>query len=212
MSGPFPKNILEKVNQAWLDYKTKTGVTQTQVAKALGIKQSSFSQYLLGSTRGGIPLNTDFLIKFAHLLQLNFVEFGLECVFEQSLPNAYTLRIKYTISGATLKDRYCPVQSIVPNRNCYAVLVDIEGFIMHKGAILIIDPDDDIHEHDGVICRSADGPIKVGQIVYTNDVWRIVSPVWGDIFAFNPDEEDFVHRIIGNYSPESKGRLYMRKD
>ncbi len=212
MRGRFPKNVLEKVNQAWIDYKAKTGTTQTQVAKALGIKQSSFSQYLLGPAKGGIPLNTDFLVKFAHLLQLDFTEFGLECVFEQSLPKAYTLEIKYTLSGASLKDRYCPVQSIVPNLNCYAVLVDIEGFIMHKGAIIIIDPDDNIHENDGVICRSAEGPVKVGQIVYADDAWRIISPVWGDIFAFNPDKEDFVHRIIGNYSPEGKGRLYARKE
>ena len=211
MVNNAPNNILKRVNQAWLDYKAKSGVTQAQAAKALGIGQSSFSQYLRGPDNGGIPLNTNFLLKFCRLINKNAVEFGICSGLDLQVPEAYSMAIRYTLSGAAVKDRYCHVRSIVPHRNCYAVMVDIEGFILHKGAIIIIDPDDDIHENDGVICRTGDGPVKVGQIVFADDGWRIISPVWGDFFAFKADKEDFVHRIVGNYSPEGKGRRFERK-
>ena len=211
MENSFPKNILKRVNQAWLDYKSKSGVTQAQAAKALGIGQSSFSQYLRGPDNGGIPLNTKFLLKFSRLINKDPAEFGLAPGHDLLFPEAYSMELRYTLSGAVLKERYCQVRSIVPSRSCYAVLVDIEGFIMHKGAIIIVDPDDEIHENDGVICRTGDGPLKVGQIVFANNEWRIVSPLWGDFFAFKAHKEDFVHRIIGNYSPEGKGRRYEPK-
>ena len=210
MKKSDPKIILKRVNQAWLDYKSKSGATQAQAAKALGIGQSSFSQYLRGPDNGGIPLNTNFLLKFSCLINKDPAEFGIDSEFNVQPPEAYSMELKFTLSGAVLKGRYCQVRSIVPSRNCYAVLVDIEGFIFHKGAIVIIDPDDDIYENDGVICRTGDGPLKIGQIVSTEDGWRIVSPLWGDFFSFKADKEDFVHRVIGHYNPESKGKRYER--
>ena len=83
--------------------------------------------------------------------------------------------------------------------------------MLHKGSIIIIDPEDDIREHDGVICKTADGPVKVGQIVNSEDGWRIISPVWGNVLAFKADEEEFVHRIIGNYNPAGKGKIYKHR-
>ena len=211
MKNSFPENILKRVNKAWLDYKTKSGVTQAQAAKAIGIGQSSFSQYLRGPDNGGTPLNTNFLIKFSRLLNKDPAEFGIASGHHLPGPEAYSMEIRYTLTGAVLKDRYCQVRSIVPSRNCYAVEVDIEGFIFHKGAIVIIDPDEDIHENDGVVCKTGDGPMKVGQIVFSGDEWRIISPLWGDFFTFKADKEDFVHRIIGHYNPESKGKRYERE-
>ena len=73
----YSKDVLKKVNHAWLEYKAKTGVTQTQAAKVPGIKQSALSQYLRGPEKGGIPLNTDFLAKFAEMVQMDLTEFGL---------------------------------------------------------------------------------------------------------------------------------------
>ncbi len=212
MRSRYNKDVLNKVNQAWLEYKAKAGVTQTQTAKVLGIKQSAFSQYLRGPEKGGIPLNTDFLTKFADLIQVDLADFGLDSGIEMQRPEAFSLELKYTLSGATLTGKFCPVQSIVPKRNCYAVLVDMEGFVLSKGSIIIVDPDADIREHDGVICKTADGPVKAGQIVNAEDGWRIISPVWGTVLSFKADDEEIVHRIIGNYHPEGKGKIYRRKD
>ena len=212
MRSRYRKEILKKVNEAWLEYKAKAGVNQTQAAKTLGIKQSAFSQYLRGPEKGGIPLNTDFLTKFADLIQVDLADFGLDSAIEMQRPEAFSMEIKYALSGATLTDKYCPVQSIVPKRNCYAVLVDMEEFVLSKGSIIIVDPDADIREHDGVICKTADGPVKVGQIVDAEDGWRIISPVWGTVLSFKADEEAILHRIIGNYHPEGKGKVYPRKE
>ena len=92
------------------------------------------------------------------------------------------------------------------------MLVDMEEFVLSKGSIIIVDPDADIREHDGVICKTADGPVKVGQIVNAEDGWKIISPVWGTVLKFKADEEDFVHRVIGTYRPEGKGKVYPRKE
>lgn len=211
MRSRYNEEVLAKVQQAWLEYKAQTGINQTQAAKALGIKQSAFSQYLRGPEKGGIRLNTDFLTKFAGLIHLDLAEFGLEIGIEMQRPEAFSMEIRYTLSGATLTGRYCPVQSVVPKRNCYAVLVDMQGFVMANGSLILVDPDADIREHDGVICKTGDGPVKVGQIVSTEDDWRIISPVWGNVLAFKPYREEVVHRIIGYYHPEKKGKIYLRK-
>ncbi|TKB24616.1 helix-turn-helix transcriptional regulator [Desulfopila sp. IMCC35006] len=211
MRSHYKDEVLKKVQQAWLQYKAQARINQTQAAKALGIKQSAFSQYLRGPEKGGIQLNTDFLTKFADFIHMDLAEFGLDSGIELKRPAAFSLELRYTLSGATLTGRCFPVQSIVPKRNCYAVLVDMQGFVMPKGSIIIIDPDADISEHDGVICKTGDGPVKVGQIVDAEDGWRIISPVWGKVLSFKADEEGIVHRIIGYYHPDGKGKIYQQK-
>ena len=211
MRSRYNDKVLKKLQQAWLEYKAKAGINQTQAAKSLGIKQSAFSQYLRGPEKGGIPLNTDFLTKFADFIHVDLAEFGLDSGIEMKRPAAFSVELRYTLSGATLTGRYCPVQSIVPKRNCYAVLVDMQGFVMPKDSIIIIDPDADIREHDGVICKTGDDPVKVGQIVDAEDGWRIISPVWGNVLTFKADGEEVVHRVIGYYHPEGKGKIYRRK-
>ncbi len=211
MKNRYNKYVLKKLNQVWMEYKAKTGSTQVQMANAMGIKQSAFSQYLRGSEQGGIPLNSNFITKFAALTQVSLTEFGLTSGIEQQRPEAFSMELKYTLSGTILTDKYCPVQSIVPKRNCYAVLVDMEGFILHKGSLIIVDPDDNIREHDGVICKTSDGPIKVGQIINAEDGWKIISPVWGNVLSFKADDEQIVNRIIGNYYPEGSGKVYKLK-
>ena len=211
MRSRYNDEVLKKVQQAWLKYKSQAKINQTQAAKALGIKQSAFSQYLRGPEKGGIPLNTDFLTKFADFIHLDLAEFGLDSGIEMQRPAAFSMELRYTLSGATLTGRYCPVQSIVPARHCYAVLVDMQGFVMSKNSIIIIDPDADIREHDGVICKNGDGPVKVGQIIDAEDGWRIISPTWGNVLAFKADGEEIVHRIIGYYHPDGNDKIYLRK-
>jgi hypothetical protein len=208
MKTNYTDETLMRVNKAWHEYKANTGSNQVKVAKALGINQSAFSQYLRGPDNGGIALNTDFLTKFASLVRKDLAYFGLGVAVELHRPDAFSLDIRFSLSGAELQGKRCPVQSVVPNRNCYGVLVDLEGFVLTKGSIIIVDPDAEIREHDGVICKQGDGPVKVGQIVHAEDGWRIISPVWSTVLAFKADEEEVVQRIIGNYHPEGRGKVY----
>jgi hypothetical protein len=87
----------------------------------------------------------------------------------------------------------------------------MQGFVMPKGPSIIIDPDAVVSEHDGVICKTGEGPVKIGQIVDAEDGWRIIYPVWGNALIFKADEEGIIHRIIGYYHPEVKGKIYPQK-
>ncbi|MEH6628097.1 MAG: hypothetical protein V7739_16765 [Motiliproteus sp.] len=208
MKANYTDMTLRRVNEAWREYKAVTGCNQAQAAKSLSINQSAFSQYLRGPEYGGIPLNTDFLSKFASLVRKDLTYFGVDSSVDLHRPDFFSLDIKYSLSGAVLHGKRCLVQSVVPNRNCYGVLVDMGGFVLSKGAIIIVDPDAEIREHDGVICKQGNGPIKAGQIVNAEDGWRIISPTWSTVLAYKAKEEEIVHRIIGDYFPEGGGDIY----
>ena len=53
---------LKKIQQHW----STAGITQQEAALKFKITQSAVCQYL----KGTIPLNTDIIIKFAHLYQV----------------------------------------------------------------------------------------------------------------------------------------------
>lgn len=63
--GVYGPETLVRVQHAWSEYQDRTGAIQAEGAKAMGMGTSGFNQYLRGPEKGGVPLNTNFLIKFA---------------------------------------------------------------------------------------------------------------------------------------------------
>lgn len=58
--------ILDKINRTIESKRYHLGLTQTKLAKTLGMTQPAISQYLTGK----VPLNTDFIIKLANALKV----------------------------------------------------------------------------------------------------------------------------------------------
>jgi len=200
----YNTDVLENINKAWHTFKKASNTSQAKAAKALGMNQSAFSQYL----RGEIPLNTDFIVKFSVLTNTEMTEFvpsnGLNHVSLQPIA------VKYTLSGKELSDCYELIPSPVNLDHAYAIIVDYADFILERGTLLLIDTISDIRELDSVILLVEGSRPIYGAISYKESEWAVLEPHYFGGKRFVIEEAMQVHRVGGSYQPEKQGRVFKR--
>lgn len=200
----YTKNTLESIKVTWDTFKKASKTSQAKAAKAMGMNQSAFSQYL----RGEIPLNTDFIAKFSALTNTDMTEFvpsnGLSQVSLQPIT------VKYTLSGRKLTDSYELIPSPVNLDHVYAIIVDYSDFILERGTLLLVDTTAEIREHDTVILLIEGSRPIYGSIAYAESEWEVLEPHYFGGKRFIIEESMQVHRVGGSYHPEKQGRVFKR--
>lgn len=201
----YNQDVQKRVQSAWATHKQGRGVSQVAAAKALGMNQSAFSQYI----RGTIPLNTDFLRKFAALTDIDPVEFGLQSNDSGSVPSR-PVKVMATLSGREPKEKSQLVESILENNSCYFVEVDYNDYSLPKGSLLLVNPEGTIREGDTVIYFKGLGePTVFGQIEETEEGWELLEQLWQGGRRYLVDKEDHVYRVSSLYYP-SQGRKHFK--
>ena len=89
---------LSRLKKVWDTAKREKGLTQTKAAKALGIRQATFSQYL----NGKIPLNTNFVFNLAELIGVQPGDISKELGRYRSLSasSVREVRVLFSLSGS----------------------------------------------------------------------------------------------------------------
>jgi len=196
---------LKRIRLAWNNYKADTKSSQAAAAKAIGMNQSAFSQYL----RGEIPLNTDFLMKFSALTGTDITEFGLGIDVSTKV-NSYKMEVRYTLSGKKLKETV-PVTSIVPNTECFLIRNDYADHMLINNSYIIIDPREELRVNDLVILFRLGEPLIFGNLIEDEEtVWEVLEPHATGGRRFLMDENSIVHRVSGTYAPLRQGKVYER--
>tara|TARA_B100000767_G_C19694711_1_gene505599 strand:- start:551 stop:1144 length:594 start_codon:yes stop_codon:yes gene_type:complete len=187
--------LLKKVQTSWSTYKTETSTSQAKAAKALGMNQSAFSQYL----RGDIPTNTDFLQKFSKLTGEDLIGSAVKI---QNLKSR-TLTLRYALSNAEPLLRNVLVSSAIAVDDCYGVLIDIEHFYS-RDSVLIVDPNAEIRELDIAVLID-NGQVRLGTMQKLDDSWIIRIQSWGTSLDHRISSGDTIHRVTSVYFPERTG-------
>ncbi len=202
----FSNEVLNKVNSVWNSHKEASQSSQANAAAAMGMNQSAYSQYL----RGAIPLNEQFISKFAQLTRTPLTEFGIEGEIPSQDLRTVTLEVKQTLSGKPLKNDFVAVKSLVPHCGCYLVRVDYSNHIFKKGSLLVMDPERSIGEEDTVIYKRAGKPSVYGSVHLSEDGWELQEPHWFGGRNYLVDVNDDIDAIISVIPPESKGAVFKK--
>jgi transcriptional regulator with XRE-family HTH domain len=200
----YDKKILSQVQNTWRTFKDATQASQLKAAKAMGMNQSAFSQYM----RGEIPLNTDFLAKFGKLTRTPLEMFGIESATTRNSVQAITLPIKYTLSGKRLDNESTVIDTLVPPGETYGVRVDYSDHAFPCGSILIIDPSAPIKESDLVTYIRDGQPIVYGHITKGSDGWEILEQHYFGGRCYVVTEDDLVHRVQTCFLPVVGGKTF----
>lgn len=184
----------KKLQRAWNAYKSESGSSQAKAAKALGMNQSAFSQYI----RGEIGTNTDFLAKFEKLTN---TQVGIEAKAELF---SYPLHITHTLSGLTPVKAKILVESVVSSANTFGVLVDMPSSFT-RGSVLVADTTDEIREGDLVVLTKQ-GTATVGNIRMSDEGWALAVLEWGTTTYEILNKNSKVARVTSSFYPQVSGR------
>lgn len=201
----YSSDTLKLINKAWLTYKNSTSTSQAKAAKAMGMNQSAFSQYL----RGDIPLNTDFIAKFAILTNTKTETLVSGCVIQNV--SMQPISIKYTLSGQKLSNSFELIPSPVNLDHAFAISVDYSDFILERGTLLLVDTMAEIREHDTVVFINKKKRLVYGGISYIENQWIILEPLYFGGNRFVVDEPMDVNRVSGSFMPPKLGRVFKNK-
>lgn len=200
----YDDETLNLIRAAWTDFKKSTKSNQAKAAQAMGMNQSAFSQYL----RGDIPLNTDFISKFASLTNTDISTLAPKSAIQQV--SMQSISIRYTLSGRQLSNSSELIPSPVNLDHAYAISVDYSDFILERGTLLLVDTVSDIREHDTVILiNDANRPIY-GVISCTENVWEVLEPHYFGGNRFTIDSSMSVDRVSGSYIPQNQGKVFKQ--
>lgn len=200
----YNPDVLERVQAAWSSHKVDSGVSQAAAAKSLGMNQSAFSQYI----RGAIPLNTDFLRKFASLTDIDLEEFGITKNTDSTVPTK-PVKVMATLSGREPKTKSHLVESILEHNSCYFVEVDYRDYALPKGSLLLVNPEGSIRNGDTVIYfREMGEPTVFGTIEETEEGWELTEQLWQGGKRYLVDKEDHVYRVSSLYYPSQGGKQF----
>jgi len=192
----------KRILAAWAAYKDSTRATQADGAKALGMGTSGFSQYL----RAEIPLNTDFIIKFAQLVGVQPSELATElAVTPMSLrPAKTTLPVKLTLAGRKPEHRSILVDSVGVTLDAYAVEVDVVGALYPKGTFLIVS--DTLPREGDLVIVDIDGSPLFGPLHYdeARNTWWVEHTRNARIEAIDLEPGQSPQRVSGVHYPEVK--------
>lgn len=198
---------LSRVQQAWQEHRAETGTNQTKAAASLGMNQSAFSQYLRGPDKGGVPLNAEFVVKFAALVKKPPSYF--DDTFSSSelpadlRPKTLTVPLRYALSGNTMDEKLAVVRAVAAHEGLYAILVDVQGTPYQQGSMLLVDPEDGVKEGDTVAVTTGSALKGIGELAYS-DGWVIKMLTGGQFVTLSIEKGDEVHRVTGIQLPEVK--------
>ncbi|MCJ8295081.1 MAG: helix-turn-helix transcriptional regulator [Colwellia sp.] len=199
----YSDETLKTLQQAWQTFKTSTSMSQAKAAKAIGMNQSAFSQYL----RGEIPLNTDFIAKFSVLTKAEIVDASPGSQNEEL--TAYPIRVSSTLSGRTLEDTITLVPLVLRSPDTYAILVDYSDASEPEGTLIIANKNNAVRDKDTVLFwQNGTKPIY-GSIRYLqSDVWEVLEPYLQGGHRHSIDDDSVIHRVSGILLPEKKGKVF----
>jgi len=189
------QDTLKKLQRAWGSYKEESGSSQAKAAKALGMNQSAFSQYI----RGEIGANTDFLQKFEQLTGIE-VDGG-----KQHELRSFSLSIKSTLSGLEPLVSKVLVESMVSAADCIGILVDMPS-AFERGSILIADPSAEIREGDLVVLLQKTKAV-LGNIRSGEDGLFLAIPSWGGTENSQLDRTSDIARVTSSFYPQRVGKV-----
>ncbi|MBB1404918.1 helix-turn-helix transcriptional regulator [Pseudoalteromonas sp. SG44-5] len=197
----YSDDVLKKVQLAWSTHRNAEALNQEKAAKAMGMNQSAFSQYL----RGAIPLNTDFLTKFTAFTGTEFENLGVKNGAVKGRP----VKVKTTLSGRKPSVSSLFVETILESEESYLVEVDYQDYALPKGSMLLINPKGSVRENESVFyVRGGQNPNVVGTLAETEEGWEILEQLWQGGKRYLVDPEDDVSRVVCVYYPNQRGRLF----
>lgn len=200
----YSKDVLKRVQAAWQSLKETSKLSQTAAAKAMNMNQSAFSQYI----RGSIPLNTDFLRKFAALTDLELEELGVITSSTDVVPSK-PIKVMATLSGRKPTERSVLVDTILEASGCYFVEVDYSDHQFEKGTMLLISPTGKISSGDSVIYFKEDGERAVfGKLELTEEGWELTERLWQGGKRYLVDSADHIYRVSCVYLPSQRGKQF----
>lgn len=208
----YGTETLRRVQLAWSEYQSKTGAVQADGAKALGMGVSGFNQYLRGADAGGVPLNLNFIMKFAALVGKEPKEIAPEIDASVSLrPTVVTLQVRLTLTGRRPKNRSVLVESIgiIDTESSFAVEVDVNCGIP-GGAMLIVTKDVPA-VGDLVLIDRGEGAPVFGQLNYDEreSVWWIANQTQNPVSAYYIAPGDVPLRVSGvQYAKQNAARTF----
>lgn len=201
----YSDDVLKRVQSAWQSLKETSKLSQAAAAKAMNMNQSAFSQYL----RGAIPLNTDFLRKFAILSDIELHELNGNQIQTDLVPTK-PIKVMGTLSGREPKTKFVLVDTILEASGCYFIEVDYNDHPYEKGTMLLISPTGKISDGDAVVYFREDDPRAVfGKLSSTEEGWELTERLWQGGKRYLVDSEDHVYRVSCVYLP-SQGRKTFR--
>ena len=212
--GSYGPETLHRVQRAWADYQDRTGARQADGAKSLGMGTSGFNQYLRGGENGGVPLNTNFLLKFAAMVGLkpNDLAPELETASVSLRPTTITLPVMLTLAGRRPKNRSIMVNSVgvVDPETTFVVEVDLPHCGVEQGAMLIVAREAAM-EGELTLIDHGDAPPIFGTLQYDDrdKVWWVAQTVGGIAGHYTIQGEDTPLRVMGIHYPRpNSGRTF----
>jgi len=201
----YNSDTLKIINETWLSFKVSTNTSQVKAAKAMGMNQSAFSQYL----RGDIPLNTDFIAKFTALTNTDIAKLVPQSAIRHV--SMQPISIRYTLSGRRLSNSFELIPSPVNLDHAFAISVDYSDFILERGTLLLVDTIAEIREHDTVIFINKDKRPIYGVISYIENEWQVLEPHYFGGNRFFVEKSMEVNRVSGSFIPPNLGRVFKNK-
>ena len=212
----YGSDTLKKVQLAWNIYKDKTGATQASAAKSMGMGTSGFNQYLKGPDQNGVPLNTNFLIKFARMVGMEPSKLAPELsVASVSLrPTTVILQVRLTLAGRKPVNRSVVVDSIgvVSTETTFAVEVDVDSS-QSAGSMLIVSTTEQVEEGDMVIIAKEGTAPVFGKLNFDahESIWWVAQALGNSVIAYNVQEEDKPWRVVGVQYPRQAAKRAFGK-
>lgn len=206
MSQHDQTQVRQAVRRTWNDFKSRTGATQEIAAKNLDMGQSAFSQYL----RGAIPMNTDFILRFAKYTGTNPSTLDPSLAERAKEFVAQTKPVRVTAATSGMPATGFVMVTVSAGKENLTAMRDDLGLVM-PGVVahLVLDHDADIRDGDLVVVEK-DGAIAAGRVVQNRDdmEWYLQVRSGVGLAATKLDGTETIKRVCGMHLPEGTGRKY----
>ncbi len=196
--------LRERIRNLWTDKKGDLGLTQKIAANILNMSQPAFSNYL---KEGGLPINTDFVLKFCSMMQVSpdvisthFIDAGDIGVGLRRT----NVKVTRTLTGK-LMEAFISLSTANISEDVYAIKVDVVFDILKLGQYLIIDPNIKPREGDYVV-KITDNRVIFGSLVRSEEGWYVSYHVNGVFSNESIVKGDTVHFVDSIKYPDNGRR------
>ena len=148
--------LKKRVFKLWTERKRDLHLTQIKASQILDLSQPAFSMYMTSEER--MPINTDFVRKFAAMLKMTPVDIDPSLEDMEGTDSGLKLRllnVVSTLSGIKMEKTISAASSL--KAGAYGLDVDIEYSNLVKGQTLVIDPHHRVHVDDRIVLEQENG-------------------------------------------------------